>query len=155
MDNDTDFIESITITAVTDVLPPGRSTWIEDQGYCIWLKDDPQSVPGMLRGAGDGREKHYLRFAQSWYRKDPTVTEDFIHRRYADYSEERDIKRIRTQRLRQLSAQRLIGRSDVPGWVANAIGVVNEQSDLLMTWIRKRVRRLLCLVLITYWLAMH
>jgi len=33
---------------------------------------DPRSVPAMLRGRGDGREKKYLRFVKDLQRRDPT-----------------------------------------------------------------------------------
>lgn len=81
-----------------------RSSWIEDQGWCVWLRDDPRSVTAMLHGKGDGREKLFERYSRYIRKKAPDITEANLAYRYAEYARHMDHKIAAETRRAQKTA---------------------------------------------------
>lgn len=81
-----------------------RSSWIEDQGWCVWLRDDPRSVTAMLHGKGDGREKLFERYSRYIRKKAPDITEANLAYRYTEYARYMDHKIAAETRITKKTA---------------------------------------------------
>lgn len=72
---------------------PHSNTWVADQGLTYWLEKDERSVPAMLRGAGDGREKVYAKFEEIVRLKNLQADQDTVDHAYHQYVRKFEEKR--------------------------------------------------------------
>lgn len=65
-------------------------SWVADQGWTHWVRNDPRSVKAMISGSGDGREEQYQRFAARMRQTNPAVTVEETIERFEAASQERN-----------------------------------------------------------------
>lgn len=97
----------------------------------MFCENDPRSVAAMLRGTGDGREKHYERHNRKALLRNPELTNEDLARMY-----DRDARKIGFDGALRMERQRKTV-AIIKSVVYNVVGVCTVLLALmyLQTWL--------------------